>query len=61
PFTVAQAFTGTPGEYVPLKETIRSFKEILDGKYDHVPESYFFLKGVIEGVVEAYEQDQQKG
>ena len=61
PFTVAQAFTGTPGEYVPLKETIRSFKEILDGKYDHVPESYFFLKGVIEGVAEAYEQDRQKG
>ncbi len=61
PFTVAQAFTGTPGEYVPLKETIRSFKELLEGKYDHIPETYFFLKGAIEGVVQAYEQDQQKG
>ncbi|HEY0755000.1 MAG TPA: F0F1 ATP synthase subunit beta [Ktedonobacteraceae bacterium] len=61
PFTVAQAFTGTPGEYVPLKETIRSFKELLEGKYDNIPETYFFLKGVIEGVVQAYEQDQQKG
>jgi F-type H+-transporting ATPase subunit beta len=61
PFTVAQAFTGTPGEYVPLKETIRSFKELLEGKYDHIPETYFFLKGSIEGVVQAYEQDKQKG
>jgi F-type H+-transporting ATPase subunit beta len=61
PFTVAQAFTGTPGEYVPLKETIRSFRELLEGKYDHIPETYFFLKGAIEGVVKAYEQDQQKG
>ena len=61
PFTVAQAFTGTPGEYVPLKETIRSFRELLEGKYDHIPETYFFLKGSIDGVVQAYEQDQQKG
>src|SRR5215469_14329282 len=61
PFTVAEAFTGTSGEYVPLKETIRSFKEVLEGRYDHIPETYFFLKGSIEGVVQAYEQDQQKG
>jgi F-type H+-transporting ATPase subunit beta len=61
PFTVAQAFTGIEGKYVPLKETIRSFKDLLEGKYDHVPETYFFLKGTIEEVVQAYEQDQQKG
>jgi F-type H+-transporting ATPase subunit beta len=61
PMTVAQAFTGVEGKYVPLKETIRSFKELLDGKYDHVPETYFFLKGVIEEVAEAYEADRQKG
>ena len=61
PFTVAEAFTGIKGEYVSLKDTIRSFKELLEGKYDHIPETYFFLKGAIEGVVAAYEQDQQKG
>ncbi len=61
PFTVAQAFTGIEGKYVPLKETIRSFKEILEGKYDHVPETYFFLKGAVEEVTEAYEADKQKG
>ncbi len=61
PFTVAQAFTGIEGKYVPLKETIRSFKDLLEGKYDHVPETYFFLKGTVEEVVQAYEQDQQKG
>lgn len=61
PFTVAQAFTGLEGRYVQLKETVRSFKEILEGKYDHVPETYFFLKGVVEEVEEAYQQDQQKG
>lgn len=61
PFTVAQAFTGIEGKYVPLKETIRSFKEILEGKYDRVPETYFFLKGVVEEVQEAYEKEQQGG
>jgi F-type H+-transporting ATPase subunit beta len=61
PFTVAQAFTGIEGKYVPLKETIRSFKEILEGKYDHVPETYFFLKGAVEEVEAAYEADKQKG
>jgi F-type H+-transporting ATPase subunit beta len=60
PMTVAQAFTGVEGKYVPLKETIRSFKELLGGKYDHIPETYFFLKGIIEEVVEAYEREQGK-
>ncbi|HEX8205743.1 MAG TPA: F0F1 ATP synthase subunit beta [Solirubrobacteraceae bacterium] len=53
PFHVAEAFTGTPGTYVPIAETIRGFKEILEGKHDDVPESAFLLKGTIDDVVEA--------
>ena len=53
PFFVAEQFTGTPGAYVPIAETIRGFEEILDGKHDEVPESAFFLKGTIDQVVEA--------
>ena len=53
PFNVAEQFTGTPGEYVPIAETVRSFKEIIDGKHDEVPERAFFLKGSIDEVVEA--------
>jgi len=52
PFFVAEAFTGTPGKYVPLKETIRGFKEILAGKHDDLPESAFFMCGAIEDAVE---------
>jgi F-type H+/Na+-transporting ATPase subunit beta len=53
PFFVAEAFTGTSGEYVPVAETVRSFKEILEGKHDDLPERAFLLKGTIEQVVEA--------
>jgi F-type H+/Na+-transporting ATPase subunit beta len=53
PFFVAEAFTGTPGEYVPIAETVRGFAEILEGKHDDVPEGAFFLKGGIDQVVEA--------
>jgi F-type H+-transporting ATPase subunit beta len=53
PFFVAQAFTGTEGKYVPIAETVRSFREILDGKHDELPESAFLLKGSIDDVVEA--------
>src|SRR5215212_1003286 len=53
PFHVAEQFTGTPGQYVPIAETIRGFKEIVDGQHDDVPESAFFLKGTIDDVVEA--------
>src|SRR6202034_2729866 len=53
PFFVAEEFTGTPGAYVPIAETIRGFQEIIDGKHDEVPESAFFLKGTIDEVVEA--------
>ena len=63
PFTVAEAFTGTEGKYVPLKETIQSFKDILDGKLDHVREDLFFLAGNIDDVLRKYDEDQkqQKG
>jgi F-type H+-transporting ATPase subunit beta len=50
PFTVAQVFTGFEGKYVPLKETVRSFREILDGKHDHLPEGAFYMVGNIEDV-----------
>ncbi len=50
PFHVAEIFTGAPGAYVPLKETVKSFKEILEGKYDDKPESAFYMKGGIEQV-----------
>ncbi len=50
PFAVAQVFTGTPGEYVSIKETVRGFKEILEGKHDDVPEANFYMKGGIDMV-----------
>jgi F-type H+/Na+-transporting ATPase subunit beta len=53
PFFVAEQFTGTPGAYVPIAETIRGFDEIMEGKHDEIPESAFFLKGTIDQVVEA--------
>lgn len=52
PFFVAETFTGMSGKYVPLKETIRGFKEILSGKYDDLPEGAFFMVGTIDEVVE---------
>jgi F-type H+/Na+-transporting ATPase subunit beta len=58
PFHVAEAFTGTPGQYVPIGETVRSFREILDGKHDELPESAFLLKGSIDDVVEASKGDR---
>ena len=48
PFFVAETFTGSPGKYVPLRETIRSFKAIVDGEYDHLPEQAFYMVGSIE-------------
>ena len=61
PMTVAQAFTGREGRYVKLKDSIRSFKEILDGKHDRIPEHYFYMKGAIDEVVADFEADQKKG
>jgi F-type H+-transporting ATPase subunit beta len=53
PFFVAAQFTGLEGKLVPLEETIRGFREIVDGKHDDIPEQAFFLKGSIDEVVEA--------
>ena len=52
PFSVAETFTGQPGKYVPLNETIKSFKAIVEGEYDHLPEQAFFMVGSIEEAVE---------
>lgn len=55
PFSVAEQFTGMEGKYVSIADTVRSFKELLEGKYDHIPESMFLMCGSIEDVVEKYE------
>jgi F-type H+-transporting ATPase subunit beta len=60
PMFVAQAFTGREGKYVPVKETVRAFKEILEGKHDRIPEQYFYMVGGIDDVIAAYEADQKK-
>jgi F-type H+-transporting ATPase subunit beta len=52
PFFVAEVFTGAPGKYVTLKETIAGFKAIVDGEYDHLPEQAFYMVGGIEEAVE---------
>ena len=52
PFAVAEVFTGSPGKYVALKDTIRGFREILDGKYDELPEAAFYMVGGIEEAIE---------
>jgi len=52
PFHVAEVFTGTPGQYVSIEETVRGFKEILDGKHDEVPEGNFYMKGSIDQIKE---------
>ena len=51
PMFVAEDFTGTEGKYVPIKETIRGFKEILEGKHDQLPEAAFFMVGNIDEAV----------
>lgn len=56
PFHVAEVFTGRPGAYVPLEETLRGFDEILQGKWDHLPESAFHLVGTIDEAVEKAKQ-----
>jgi F-type H+-transporting ATPase subunit beta len=52
PFFVAEAFTGSPGKYVPVEETVRSFKEIVEGDHDDLPERAFYMKGSIDEVTE---------
>ncbi len=56
PMFVAEAFTGQPGQYVPIRETVRGFKEILDGKHDALPEQAFYMVGTIEQAVEKAEE-----
>ena len=55
PFHVAEQFSGIKGEYVPVKDTIESFKEILDGKYDDLPEQAFMFVGTVEDAVKKAE------
>ena len=55
PFTVAEAFTGMTGKYVPARETVRGFKEILEGQYDHLPEQAFYMVGTIDEAIEKAE------
>ena len=59
PFHVAEVFTGNPGKYVKVEDTVRSFAEILDGKCDHIPEQCFVYKGAIEDVYAAYAEMQK--
>jgi len=61
PFFVAEAFTGTPGTYVPVEETVRSFKEIVDGEHDDLPERAFYMKGTIDEVLEEMKGSGRKG
>ena len=61
PFAVAEIFTGTPGKYVPLRDTIRGFKEILEGKHDDLPEAAFYMVGSIEEVIAKAEQLKKEG
>ena len=58
PFNVAETFSGIPGQYVPMKDTVRSFDAILKGEVDHIPETFFLFKGTIEEVIEAYEESK---
>jgi len=60
PFSVAEQFTGHPGKYVKLADTIRAFKGIVDGEYDHIPESCFYMCGGIEDVLASYEKIKDK-
>jgi F-type H+-transporting ATPase subunit beta len=56
PFHVAEPFTGTPGKYVRLDDTIRSFAEVLEGKHDELPEQAFYLVGSIDDVLARAEE-----
>lgn len=59
PFFAAEVFTGQKGRYVEIKDTIRSFKGIVNGDYDHIPEQYFYMTGSIDEVIEKYEAEKQ--
>ncbi len=61
PFHVAEQFTGMPGKYVSVKDTVRSFKEVVDGNFDHLPEAAFMYVGTIEEAVEKAEKMKKEG
>jgi len=58
PFHVAEVFTGTPGQYVKLEDTIKAFRGILSGEYDHMAENDFYMVGGIEMAVEKYNKNK---
>jgi len=61
PFAVAEAFTGLKGKYVKVADTVRSFKEVVEGKHDEIPEQAFYMQGSIDDVLEKYEEMKKKG
>src|SRR5271167_324141 len=61
PFNVAEAFTGRKGKYVKVADTVRSFKEVVEGKHDEIPEQAFYMQGSIDDVLEAHEEMKKKG
>ncbi len=61
PFFVAEQFTGTPGKYVPLSETVRGFKEIIEGRHDDLPEQAFYMVGGIDEVIESAKKMREEG
>jgi F-type H+/Na+-transporting ATPase subunit beta len=61
PFHVAEAFTGRKGKYVKVADTVRSFKEVVEGKHDEIPEQAFYMQGSIDDVLEAHEEMKKKG
>jgi F-type H+/Na+-transporting ATPase subunit beta len=61
PFNVAEAFTGRKGKYVKVADTVRSFKEVVEGKHDAIPEQAFYMQGSIDDVLETWEEMKKKG
>src|ERR1700726_2386895 len=61
PFAVAEAFTGLKGKYVKVADTVRSFKEVVEGKHDEIPEQAFYMQGSIDDVLEKYEEMKKQG
>ncbi len=61
PFNVAEAFTGRPGKYVKVADTVRSFKEVVQGKHDEIPEQAFYMQGSIDDVLETWEKMKKQG
>jgi F-type H+-transporting ATPase subunit beta len=61
PFSVAEVFTGLPGKYVEVAETVRSCKELIEGKWDHLPEQAFMYVGTIEEAVEKADKLKEVG